>query len=82
MNCHFREIKLAVQKSINVSSPDEFLVLGKKGRLLASSDDELIKAYHIHTLFIHRVQKKRNLLEELAELEEEDKETEKASQET
>ena len=73
MNCHFKEIKLAVQKSINASSPDEFLVLGKKGRLLASSDDELIKAYHIHTLFIHRVQKKRNLFEELAELEEEEK---------
>ena len=46
-------------------------MLTKKGKPLAASDDEVVKTYHLTTLYIHRVQKKRNLLEELEQMERE-----------
>ncbi len=79
--CRFQDIKVAVQCSINAGSPDEFLVLGKKGKPLAATDDEIVKTYHLTTIYVHRIQKKRNLLEELNQLEKESVKEEKASEE-
>lgn len=69
--CTFHDIRVAVQRCINAPTLDEFSVLTKKGKPLAASDDEVVKTYHLTTLYIHRVQKKRNLLEELEQMERE-----------